>query len=33
MVAGVRAVYDGLVTYDMHYSAHTRDHYLPGRHL
>ena len=34
MVAEVRAVYGGLLTYDMHYSAHMHDHYAPGsRHL
>lgn len=34
MVAGVRAVFDGLVTYDMHYSAVVHDHYAAGsRHL
>ena len=34
MVAGVRAVYDGLLTYDMHHSAHTHDFFAPGsRHL
>ena len=34
MVAGVRAVFDGLVTYDMHYTAVVHDHYAAGsRHL
>ena len=34
MVAGVRAVYEGLLTYDMHHSAHTHDRFAPGsRHL
>ena len=30
MVAGVRAVYDGLLTYDMHYSAVISDFFHPG---
>ena len=34
MVAGVRAVYDGLVTYDMNHDAYAVDHFAPGsRHL
>lgn len=34
MVAGVRGVFSGLVTYDMHYTAVVHDHYAPGsRHL
>ena len=34
MVAGVRSVFDGLVTYDQHYSALVHEHYAPGsRHL
>ena len=30
MVAGVRAVYDGLLTYDMHYTAVISDFFHPG---
>ena len=33
MVRGVRAEYDGLLTYDMHYSVITRDWFPWGRHL
>ena len=33
MVAGVREVFDGLVTYDQHYSALLHDHYEPQQRL